>query len=73
MIQPEDFSTLDQGDGILVGKSGTYRIRMPLVRNKFPSVQFGDMQLVRRRPRGRTGIYAWDEFTKKNKLLFDRT
>jgi len=73
MIQPEDFSTLDQGDGILVGKSGTYRIRMPLVRNKFPNVPFGEMQLVRRRPRGRPGIYAWDEFTKKNKQLFDRT
>lgn len=73
MIQPEDFSTLDQGDGILVGKSGTYRVRLPLVRNKFPNVPFGEMQLVRRRPRGRPGIYAWDEFTKKNKLLFDRT
>lgn len=72
MIQPEDFATLDQGDGILVAKSGTYRIRLPLVRNTFPNVQFKDMQLVRRRPRGREGISAWDEFTKRNKRLFDR-
>lgn len=72
MIQPEDFATLDQGDGIMVAKSGTYRIRLPLVRNTFPNVQFRDMQLVRRRPRGREGIYAWDEFTKRNKRLFDR-
>ncbi|MFL1449097.1 type IV secretory system conjugative DNA transfer family protein [Pseudomonas tritici] len=70
MIQPEDFATLDQGDGIIVGKSGTYRVRMPMVRNTFPNVQFADMQLVRRRPRGRPGIYAWDEFTKKNKAIF---
>lgn len=72
MIQPEDFATLDQGDGIIVGKSGTYRVRMPLVRNTFPNVQFKDMKLVRRRPRGRPGIYAWDEFTRKNKELFNR-
>ena len=72
LIQPEDFSTLDQGDGIIVGKSGTYRVRMPMVRNKFPNVQFKDMQLVRRRPRGRPGVYAWDEFTKKNKEMFSR-
>lgn len=73
MIQPEDFATLDQGDGIIVGKSGTYRVRMPLVRNAFPNVQFKDMRLVRRRPRGRPGIYAWDAFTRKNKELFNRT
>lgn len=72
MIQPEDFATLDQGDGIMVGKSGTYRIRMPLVRNTFPNVQFKDMKLVRRRPRGRPGIYAWDEFTRRNKAIFNR-
>lgn len=72
LIQPEDFSTLDQGDGIIVGKSGTYRVRMPMVRNKFPNVQFKDMQLVRRRPRGRPGVYAWDEFTRKNKEIFSR-
>lgn len=70
LIQPEDFSTLDQGDGILVGKSGTYRIRMPLVRNKFPNVHFSQMRLVRRKPKARPGIYAWDEFTKRNKQLF---
>lgn len=72
MIQPEDFATLDQGDAIMVGKSGTYRVRMPLVRNTFPNVQFKDMKLVRRRPRGRPGIYAWDEFTRRNKAIFDR-
>lgn len=72
MIQPEDFATLDQGDGIMVAKSGTYRIRLPLVRNTFPNVQFKDMQLVRRKRRGRDGIHAWDEFTKRNKKLFDR-
>ncbi|NVL48717.1 DUF87 domain-containing protein [Pseudomonas syringae pv. actinidiae] len=71
MIQPEDFATLDQGDGIMVGKSGTYRVRMPLVRNTFPNVQFKDMRLVRRRPRGRPGVYAWDEFTRRNKAIFD--
>lgn len=72
LIQPEDFGTLDQGDGIIVGKSGTYRVRMPMVRNTFPNVPFGEMQLVRRRPRGRPGIYAWDEFTRKNKDMFSR-
>jgi intracellular multiplication protein IcmO len=72
LIQPEDFSTLDQGDGIIVGKSGTYRVRMPMVRNKFPNVPFSEMQLVRRRPRGRPGIYAWEEFTKRNKDMFSR-
>ncbi|MGO0663576.1 type IV secretory system conjugative DNA transfer family protein [Pseudomonas aeruginosa] len=72
LIQPEDFATLDQGDGIIVGKSGTYRVRMPMVRNSFPNVPFSEMQLVRRRPRGRPGIYAWDEFTRKNKDKFSR-
>lgn len=72
LIQPEDFSTLDEGDGILVGKSGTYRIRLPLVRNTFPNVHFSEMKLTRRRPRGRPGIYAWDVFTKKNKEKFSR-
>nr|WP_192963347.1 TraM recognition domain-containing protein [Pseudomonas fluorescens] len=73
MIQPEDFATLDQGDGIIVGKSGTYRVRMPLVRNTFRNVPFAEMKLVRRRPRGRPGIYAWDEFTRRNKAIFDRS
>lgn len=72
LIQAEDFATLDQGDGIIVGKSGTYRVRMPIVRNTFPNVPFAEMQLVRRRPRGRPGIYAWDEFTRKNKEMFSR-
>lgn len=72
LIQAEDFATLDQGDGIIVGKSGTHRVRMPLVRNTFPNVPFSEMQLVRRRPRGRPGVYAWDEFTKKNKAIFSR-
>lgn len=69
LIQPEDFSTLDQGDGIMVAKSGTYRVRMPLVRNTFPNVHFSQMRLVRRQPRGRPGIYAWDEYTKRNKAI----
>ncbi|KKN96210.1 hypothetical protein LCGC14_0171400 [marine sediment metagenome] len=69
LIQPEDFATLDQGDAIMVGKSGTYRLRMPMVRNKFPTVHFGNMRLVRRKPKSRPGIYAWDEFTKRNKRV----
>ena len=69
LIQPEDFATLDQGDGIMVGKSGTYRVRMPLVRNTFPNVHFSQMRLSRRQPRSRAGVYAWDEFTKRNKAL----
>lgn len=69
LIQPEDFSTLDQGDGIIVGKSGTYRVRMPLVRNTFPNVHFSQMKLVRRQPKPRPGVYAWEEFTKRNKSI----
>lgn len=69
LIQPEDFSTLDQGDGIIVGKSGTYRVRMPLVRNSFPNVHFSQMKLVRRQPKPRPGIFAWEEFTKRNKSI----
>lgn len=69
LIQPEDFSTLDQGDGIMVGKSGTYRIRMPLVRNSFPNVHFNQMRLVRRKPKARAGVYAWDEYTRRNKSI----
>lgn len=72
LIQPEDFATLDQGDGIIVGKSGTHRVRMPLVRNTFPNVHFSQMKLVRRRPKGRAGIYAWDEFTRRNKEILGR-
>tara|TARA_R110002124_G_scaffold128157_23_gene288777 strand:+ start:7193 stop:8920 length:1728 start_codon:yes stop_codon:yes gene_type:complete len=69
LIQAEDFSTLDQGDAIVVGKSGTHRLRMPLIRNKFPSVHFNQMRLVRRKPKAHTGSYAWDEYTKRNKQI----
>lgn len=69
LIQPEDFSTLDQGDGILVSKSGTYRVRMPMVRNNFPNVHFSQMRLSRRKPKARAGIYAWDDFTRRNKQI----
>lgn len=69
LIQPEDFSTLDQGDGIMVAKSGIYRVRMPLVRNTFPNVHFSNMRLARRRPKARPGVYAWEEFTRRNKQM----
>lgn len=69
LIQPDDFSTLDEGDAILVGKSGTYRMRMPMVRNTFPQVHFSQMRLTRRALRPRPGIYAWEAFTKKNRSL----
>lgn len=69
LLQPDDFQTLDQGDGIIIAKSGTYRVRMPMVRNTFPSVHFRDMQLTRRHGRGRPGIRAWEDFTVKNKAI----
>lgn len=66
LLQPEDFSTLDQGDGIIVAKSGTYRVRLPLVRNTFPNTQFKDMKLVRRHKRARSGVGAWERYYKIN-------
>lgn len=69
ILQPEDFSTLDQGDGIIVAKSGTYRVRMPLVRNDFPSPHFSEMRLVKRPSRSRPGIHAWDRLYEKNRHL----
>ncbi|EPJ5561590.1 type IV secretory system conjugative DNA transfer family protein [Pseudomonas aeruginosa] len=72
LIQPEDFQTLDQGDGIIIAKSGTYRVRMPMVRNTFPNVHFSQMQLVRRPRRGREGIGAWKKFSDENRALINR-
>lgn len=69
ILQPEDFSTLDQGDGIIVAKSGTYRVRMPLVRNNFRSPHFSEMRLVKRPSRARPGIHAWDRLYEKNKRM----
>lgn len=66
ILQPEDFSTLDQGDGIIVAKSGTYRVRMPLVRNTFPNVHFSQMSLTRRHHKPRSGVNAWDKYYKRN-------
>jgi type IV secretory pathway TraG/TraD family ATPase VirD4 len=72
LIQPEDFSTLDQGDAIVVAKSGTYRVRLPMVRNNFDAPHFKDMVLVRRHRKGRTGVKAWEAFTKKNELMMSQ-
>lgn len=72
LLQPDDFQTLDQGDGIILAKSGTYRVRMPMVRNTFPNVHFRDMQLVRRHGRGRGGIRAWEDYSKKNMDILSR-
>ena len=69
LIQPEDFSTLDQGDAIIVAKSGTYRVRLPMVRNSFGTPHFKDMKLVRRHRRWRSGVDAWEAFNKKNERL----
>lgn len=69
LLQPDDFQTLDQGDGIIIAKSGTYRVRMPMVRNTFPSTHFRDMKLTRRHSRGRAGINAWKDFTETNRRL----
>ncbi|MHC5194967.1 type IV secretory system conjugative DNA transfer family protein [Pseudomonas frederiksbergensis] len=69
LLQPEDFQTLDQGDGIIIAKSGTYRVRMPMVRNTFPSVHFRDMKLTKRHRRGREGVGAWSSFTESNRRL----
>lgn len=66
ILQPEDFSTLDQGDGIIVAKSGTYRVRMPLVRNTFRNKHFSEMTLTRRHVRQRSGVNAWDQYYKRN-------
>lgn len=71
ILQPEDFSTLDQGDGIIVAKSGIYRVRLPLVRNTFPSPHFGEMKLVRRHTKGGTGIGAWERYYKINEKLMN--
>lgn len=69
LLQPDDFQTLDQGDGIIIAKSGTYRVRMPMVRSSFPNVHFRDMKLTRRHSRGRVGINAWKDFTDFNRKL----
>jgi intracellular multiplication protein IcmO len=69
LIQPEDFSTLDQGDAIIVAKSGTYRARLPMVRNSFPSPHFSEMNLVKRPSRSRAGVHAWDRFYEINRGL----
>jgi hypothetical protein len=69
LLQPEDFATLDQGDAIIVAKSGTYRARMPLVRNTFRTPHFSEMRLIKRPNRGRRGIHAWDRLYEKNKRL----
>jgi hypothetical protein len=72
LLQPEDFQTLDQGDAIVVAKSGTYRLRMPIVRNTFPNVHFSNMQLTKRHRRGREGVGAWAAFTAKNRRLLQQ-
>lgn len=71
LLQPEDFSTLDQGDGIIVAKSGTYRVRLPLVRNTFPNTHFSEMKLVRRHKRPRTGVGAWERLYKINQAMMN--
>ncbi len=71
LLQPEDFQTLDQGDAIIIAKSGTYRARLPLVRNTFPNIHFSKMQLTRRHAQGRIGINAWAQFTEENRRLVE--
>lgn len=70
-IQPEDFATLDQGDGIIVSKSGSYRVRMPIVRNTFKAPHFNEMKLVRRPPRSRPGVNAWAMYDDKNRRMLE--
>lgn len=69
LLQPDDFQTLDQGDGIIIAKSGTYRVRMPMVRNTFLNVHFSKMELTRRHTRGRAGVNAWAQFSEENRRI----
>jgi hypothetical protein len=71
LIQPNDFADLDKGDAIMVGKSGTYRMRLPLVvvNGKVPG--WDDMHLVRCRGKHKVGSGLWDELSRINKALVE--
>lgn len=63
LIQPDDFISMDEGDAIMVGKSGVYRLRMPLVEVPSPP-HWNEMQLVRRHKIPKKGVDVWSRRVK---------
>jgi hypothetical protein len=68
-LQPDDFADLEQGDALLVGKSGTYRLRTPLVQDPGKIKSWDDISLppVKHHPRPRLDV--WDRYIERTKKI----
>lgn len=65
LLQPDDFTDLDEGDAIMVGKSGVYRVRLPLVKLSTSPPHWNDMKLTRHPVTGRPGIKLWEKYASR--------
>lgn len=59
LVQQDDM-ILEEGDGILVGKSATYRMRLPIIDWKRPMLDWKDMELEHWDDKGH-GLNLWDK------------
>jgi hypothetical protein len=69
MIQVEDFADLDEGDAFMIGKSGNYRIRLPLVKLSQKPPHWDEMTLVRHPKHTRPGIHLWEKFIEESSQI----
>lgn len=64
LLQPDDW-VLEEGDGIMVGKSSTYRMRLPMIDWKTPLYDWSDMELEHWEPRA-SGLDLWNKSFDRN-------
>lgn len=65
LLQPEDFF-LEEGDAILIGKSESYRLRLPIVDFKDPAPAWSDIHLPKYIKGSRSGINLWRKSYDRN-------
>lgn len=67
LLQPEDFADLGKGDAIIVGKSGTWRVRLPLVEIEGHIPTWEEMTVCRRKKPVVLESNAWKRYSEKVK------
>lgn len=65
LLQPEDFF-LEEGDAILIGKSESYRLRLPIVDFQDPAPDWKDIVLPKYATGSRQGINLWRKSYDRN-------
>ncbi|MEE8058134.1 MAG: type IV secretory system conjugative DNA transfer family protein [Pseudomonadales bacterium] len=71
LLQPDDFEHLEQGDAILVGTTGTYRIRLGLIHDIGTRPAWKNFELLYPEPRRGFGINLWEQAIAKYRGTFD--